>query len=102
MSVLVFSDEETQITGKDNTGIKSTKIKHSSERNLEKIARKIKGDAKWRWKGKSRISAKERRELNQKRHLMRYFHGAKTKKVSQLSSSRLRAYGVDRKKKKTD
>ena len=58
----------------------------------------MKGDGKWRWKG--RISEKDRQEQNRKRRVMRHFRGAKSDKVTKLSSSRLLAYGVTKKKAK--
>ena len=100
MPVLFFSEDDTEVTEKEKINAKETSTETISERHLEEVAKSMKRNTKWRWKGKKRISAKERQELNQKRRLMRYFHGAKSKKVSQLSSSRLRSYGVDKKKKK--
>lgn len=75
------------------------KSNYSTEKRLNEIAKNVKGSGKWRWKGKGRISVKDREEQNKKRRLMKHFRGAKSDKVSELSSSRLLSYGVNKKKK---
>ena len=85
----------------DNTqnDSKITNVDHNTEKRLQQIAKKIKGDGKWRWRGKIRMSKKDRKEENSKRRIMKHFRGAKSDKISQLSSSRLLAYGVNKKRK---
>jgi hypothetical protein len=97
---LPFYSDETEKTAENNhldSRIKNTDDK--TEKRLKEIAKKIKGDGKWRWKGKGRISKQDREEQNKKRRVMKHFRGAKSDKISKLSSSRLLAYGVNKKKK---
>ncbi|CAB4012920.1 Hypothetical predicted protein [Paramuricea clavata] len=97
---LANPDDETEKTTENNhrdSRIKNTDEK--TEKRLKEIAKKIKGDGKWRWNGKGRISKQDREEQSKKRRVMKHFRGAKSDKISKLSSSRLLAYGVNKKKK---
>ena len=91
--LLSYSDETEQTADNDS----KTKNNHPTGKRLKEIAKKIKGDGKWRWKGG--VSTKDRQEQNKKRRVMKHFRGVKSDKVSKLSSSRLLAYGVSNKKK---
>jgi hypothetical protein len=94
--VYLFSDQTADNTQNDS---RETNANHETGKRLKEIAKKIKGSGKWRWREKVRISKKDRQEQNSKRRVMKHFRGAKSDKVSQLSSSRLLAYGVNKKNK---
>jgi hypothetical protein len=89
-----FRSGETEKTADNDS---KTKNNHQTGKRLKEIAKKLKGDGKWRWKGG--VSTKDRQEQNKKRRVMKHFRGVKSDKVSKLSSSRLLAYGVSNKKK---
>lgn len=73
---------------------------HLTKSRIKEVTKKTAGDVKWRWRGNKKLSVNDRFEMNKKRRVMRYFHGAKSDKISKLSSSRLLAYGVEKKKKR--
>ncbi|XP_028393073.1 protein KRI1 homolog [Dendronephthya gigantea] len=99
---LATTDNNTEETAENHNNNNDARTKNSNyptEKRLNEIAKKVKGGGKWRWKGKGRISVKDREEQIKKRRVMRHFRGAKSDKLSKLSSSRLLSYGVRKKKK---